>query len=74
MKDNGTHLNLHRQTVCRYMAADQFFEFAHRHQAASTMVPFMKRVRQRLAQGCHSFIQPWHELQGKGYKGSYSRR
>jgi transposase len=68
----AAHLNLHRQTVRRYMAADHFPERAHGRQSVSTVAPYLTYLKQRWLEGCRSCIQLCQELRGQGYKGSYA--
>jgi transposase len=68
----AAYLNLHRQTVHRYMAADRFPERTHGCQSVSTVTPYLTYLKQRWLEGRCSCIELWQELRGQGYKGSYS--
>jgi transposase len=66
----AAHLHVHRQTVRKDLAADSFPQRTSRWHT-STVKPYLTYLRQRWAEGCHSRMQLWHELQAQGFAGGY---
>ncbi len=65
-------LRVHRQTVRRYFKAPSVPERGRGPQCISSVQPYWNYLEQRWAEGCHSRMELWKELQQQGYHGSYS--
>ncbi len=65
-------LRLHRQTVRRYFKAASMPERGRGPQCISSVHPYLEYLKRRWAEGCHSRMELWKELQQQGYHGSYS--
>jgi DNA-binding CsgD family transcriptional regulator len=66
----GRRLQIHRDTVSRYLKAGVFRERAEPHSTRRTN-RFANYLRQRWAEGCRNAAQLFEELKGQGFGGSY---
>jgi transposase len=64
-------LGVHRHTVQKYLALDAAPERRHATRRGSILAPYEGYLRGRWRQGCRDARALWHELQGRGYPGSY---
>jgi transposase len=65
------HLNISRNTVKRYLAADAPPTGEGRGSQRSTITPFIAYLEQRWTEGCHHSRILWEENRQQGYPGSY---
>jgi transposase len=67
-------LKLSRQTVRRFMQAEEFPEIvpAHRDQRGSILNQYKPYIFQRWQQGCKNSVQIYDEMKARGYPGSAS--
>jgi transposase len=71
MRTIAARLHLSRNTVRRFVAAEQFPERATRRAARSKLDPFIPYLEQHLAAGQDNGMQLWRELRAhEGYTGS----
>jgi transposase len=63
-----------RRTVERYLCLPTWPRRQHRsHYGRSVLNPYQDYLLERWNAGCHTAIQLFHELQARGYTGSYRR-
>ncbi|MCL4489707.1 MAG: ISL3 family transposase [Chloroflexi bacterium] len=65
-------LHLSRTTVRKYLRSSQVPVRHHGPQSRSTVLPYLDYLKQRWVGGVQEYMQLWKELQGQGYRGSYS--
>jgi transposase len=71
IRDIARQLRLGRQTVRRFVVADQFPERATRRTAPSKLDPYVPYLQQQLALGQDNGMQLWREIRDQqGYRGS----
>lgn len=63
-------LNLHRETVARYMCLDHYTRRVL-PQNVSTTAPYWDYLQRRWQEGCQCVKQLWRESQAQGYGASY---
>jgi transposase len=64
------HLQIQPKTVRKYMELEQFVDRRHGSRR-SQAEPYRAYLEHRWAEGCTDRRQLWHELQARGYTGSY---
>jgi transposase len=64
-------LQMHRETVARFLQLDELPERALPPQNTSTVTPYLDYMRQHWKEGCHNGKQLWREIRAQGYTGSY---
>jgi len=65
------HLNISRNTVKRYLAADAPPTYEGRGLHRSQITPYIAYLEKRWAEGCHNSRILWEEIRQQGYPGSY---
>jgi transposase len=70
-REIARHLRLSRATVRKSMRTDELPVRVLGRQQRSSVEPYREYLARRWAEGCHDRTQLWHELQQKGYAGSY---
>lgn len=65
-------LHLNRTTVSKYLRSPEVPVRHHGPQSRSSVLPYLDYLKQRWAEGAREYMQLWKELQGQGYRGSYS--
>ncbi len=65
-------LHLSRTTIGKYLRSPEVPVRHHGPQSRSSALPYLDYLKQRWAEGAREYMQLWKELQGQGYRGSYS--
>ncbi len=65
-------LHLSRTTVSKYLRSPEVPVRHHGPQSRSSVLPYLDYLKRRWAEGAREYMQLWKELQGQGYRGSYS--
>lgn len=66
----GREVGLSRVTVRKFIEAEIFPERAARAKAASKIDPFMEKIKELWASGCHNAAEIWRELLAQGFAGT----
>jgi transposase len=70
----ATQVGCSRRTIERYLQMPTWPERQHRrHYGRSILNPYRDYILARWNAGCHTAIQLFHDLQPRGYTGSYRR-
>jgi transposase len=64
-------LNVCRNTVKRYLAADAPLTYQGRGSLRSQLTPYIAYLEKRWDEGCHNSRILWEEIHRQGYPGSY---
>src|SRR6266699_5360683 len=64
-------LQIGHQTVRKFVRSPSFPEWSKVQHTRSAIDPYRPYLQERWQQGCHSTSQLWHELQARGFSGSW---
>src|SRR5262249_27461139 len=64
-------LQIGHQTVRNFVRSPSFPEWSKPARTKSAIDPYRPYLHERWQQGCHSTSQLWHELQARGFCGSW---
>jgi len=64
-------LQIGHQTVRKFVRSPSFPEWGKPARTKSAIDPYRAYLRERWQQGCHTTSQLWHELQERGFSGSW---
>lgn len=70
MRAIGRELGIGKNTVNRYIRAEQFPERAERKSRVTIISPYEGYLRERWTAGCHNARTLWEEIKGQGFPGS----
>lgn len=68
----ATHVGVSERTVQRWLHHGQFPERQRRSERSGQLAPFAAYLCERWGAGCHNATRLWHELRGRGFRGSYT--
>lgn len=68
----AAHIGVSERTVQRWLHHGQFPERQRRSERPGQLAPFVDYLRERWGAGCHNATRLWHELRGRGFRGSYT--
>jgi transposase len=66
----AAHVGVSERTVQRWLHHGQFPERRRRAERPGQLAPFATYLRERWEAGCHNATRLWHELRGRGFRGS----
>lgn len=64
-------LQIGHQTVRKFVRSPSFPEWSKPTRTRSAIDPYRPYLQERWQQGCHSTSQLWHEVQARGFSGSW---
>lgn len=68
----AAHVGVSERTIQRWLHHGQFPERRRRAERPGQLAPFAGYLHERWAAGCHNATRLWHELRGRGFRGSYT--
>jgi len=68
----AAHVGVSARTVQRWLQHGQFPERRRRSERPGQLTPFADYLHERWEAGCHNATRLWHELRGRGFRGSYT--
>ncbi len=68
----AAHVGVSERTVQRWLRHGEFPERRRRSERPGQLAPFAGYLRERWEAGCHNATRLWHELRGRGFRGSYT--
>ncbi len=64
-------LHISPRRVCTFVRSASFPEWGKPARTRSAIDPYRPYLQERWQQGCHATNQLWHEVQARGFSGSY---